>query len=194
LPIYGTKTIAVREGTLELHGQHTGYTWTRLESTANAGVTQITLENPVSWKIGDEIVVATTGHRHTQSQNERHTIANVTNGGKTLTLEAPLKYKHLGETLSVGGKHTLETRAEVGLLTRNVVVRGSTHAEWTEKIEACQEGFNTGDFLPYDYDISFSLFVIHPWNVHIFSGAAYTCSTGFQPCGPTHWHHAQKVN
>lgn len=170
MPIYGTKTIAVREGTLELHGQHTGYTWTRLESTASAGAMQITLQNPVSWKIGDEIVIATTGHRHTQSQNEKHTIADITNGGKTLTLQSPLKYKHLGETLSLGGEHSLEARAEVGLLTRNVVVRGSLHTKWTDKIEACPEGFNTGNIYMVVTNLCLSS-LSHPvpsWKVHIY--------------------------
>ena len=40
---------------------------------------------------------------------------------------------------------TLETRAEVGLLTRNVVVRGSVQEEWVEEIEACLEEFDTSN-------------------------------------------------
>ena len=37
-----------------------------------------------------------------------------------------------------------EYRAEVGLLTRNVVVKGSEAASWQRDIEACADGFNPG--------------------------------------------------
>ena len=42
------------------------------------------------------------------------------------------------------GSVTLEARAEVGLLTHNVVVRGSDNDEWHDVIKACPEGFDTG--------------------------------------------------
>ena len=51
LPIYGTKVLALREGTLDLHGHPTPVTWTTLSTTANAGDTQITLTTPVNWKV-----------------------------------------------------------------------------------------------------------------------------------------------
>ena len=38
----------------------------------------------------------------------------------------------------------MEARAEVALLTRNVVVRGSDNDEWHDVIEKCDEGFDTG--------------------------------------------------
>ena len=42
--------------------------------------------------------------------------------------------------------YTLEARAEVGLLTRNIVIRGSNNPQWHDKIEACPDGFDTGEF------------------------------------------------
>ena len=125
-------------------GKPIGITWTKLGTTANAGVNQITLEAAVSWQAGDEIVIATTNDRHSQRENEKHEIVSVSGNGLTLTLKQPLKYKHLGETVTLGGGKTLEARAEVGLLTHNVVVRGSNHVQWNDKIEACPEGFDTG--------------------------------------------------
>lgn len=45
----------------------------------------------------------------------------------------------------VGGQNVVfEYRAEVGLLTRNVVVKGSEDAQWDRDIEACADGFNPG--------------------------------------------------
>ena len=50
LPIYGAKVIAVRNGTLDMHGQPVGVTWTNLGQTATAGTDQITLKEPVNKK------------------------------------------------------------------------------------------------------------------------------------------------
>ena len=50
LPIYGAKVIAVRNGTLDMHGQPIGVTWTHLGQTATAGTDQITLKEPVNNK------------------------------------------------------------------------------------------------------------------------------------------------
>ena len=64
--------------------------------------------------------------------------------GLTLTLDSALKYQHLGETMDLGSGHSLEARAPVGLLTRNVLVRGSNNQQWADKIAACPEGFDAG--------------------------------------------------
>ena len=64
--------------------------------------------------------------------------------GLFVSLQEALKYKHLGETLTTCGA-TLEARAEVGLLTRNVLFRGSISQSFaTETIPACPAGFDTG--------------------------------------------------
>ena len=83
LPIYGTKTLAIREGTLDLHGLPAEPSWTRLAATANAGDTQITLEVPVNWNVGDSIAIASTGDRHSQSENEQHEIIAIS--GKAIS-------------------------------------------------------------------------------------------------------------
>jgi hypothetical protein len=43
-----------------------------------------------------------------------------------LTLDSPLTYKHFAETQTFdsAGLHVMETRAEVGLINRNVIFRG----------------------------------------------------------------------
>lgn len=64
--------------------------------------------------------------------------------GRTLTLTEPLEYSHLGVTVTLPDGTVFEGRAEVGLLTRNIVVRGAVHQDWNKAIEACPEGFNSG--------------------------------------------------
>ncbi|KAJ8273405.1 hypothetical protein GJAV_G00101260 [Gymnothorax javanicus] len=125
LPIYGTKTLAIREGTLDLHGIPVP---------------------PVTWNVGDEIVIASTGERHSQGENEVRRIASVSADGRTLTLTEPLMYTHLGVSVTLPDGTVFEGRAEIGLLTRNIVVRGSENFEWNDRIEACPDGFNTGEF------------------------------------------------
>lgn len=70
-------------------------------------------------------------------------IAVVSPDGKTITLTEPLMYTHLGVTVTLPDGSKFEGRAEVGLLTRNIVIRGSQNNEWNEEIEACDR-----DFLP----------------------------------------------
>ncbi|XP_056273684.1 fibrocystin-L-like [Pseudoliparis swirei] len=146
IPVYGTKTLGVREGVLDLHGIPVPVTWTHLAETAANGSVTLTLMKAVTWKVGDEIVIASTGHRHSQKENEQKTIAAVSADGRTLTLTEPLEYSHLGVTVTLPDGTVFEGRAEVGLLTRNIVVRGAVHQDWNKAIEACPEGFNSGEF------------------------------------------------
>uniref|UniRef100_A0A3Q2Z1Q4 PKHD1 like 1, tandem duplicate 1 n=1 Tax=Hippocampus comes TaxID=109280 RepID=A0A3Q2Z1Q4_HIPCM len=136
LPVYGAKTLAIREGILDLH------VWTHLAQTVDVNSSTLTLMKAVTWEAGDEIVIASTGH-HSQRENEVKIIASVSADGKTVTLTEPLKYSHLGVSVTLPDGTVFEARAEVGLLTRNVVVRGSQNIDWQEKIEACADGFNT---------------------------------------------------
>ncbi|KAG8441692.1 hypothetical protein GDO86_010757 [Hymenochirus boettgeri] len=146
LPVYGAKTLAVRHGTLDLHGQPVPVTWTRLAQTAEAGSSILILQKSVTWKAGDEIVIASTGHRHSQNENEKMTIQSVSPDGTNVTLTQPLTYKHLGISVTLPDNSVFEARAEVGLLTRNILVRGSNNVEWSDKIQACPDGFDTGEF------------------------------------------------
>ena len=71
-------------------------------------------------------------------------IASISRDGMTLTLTQALRHNHLGETQTFADGTRIEVRAEVGLLTRNVVFRGSNDVQWNAKIEACPEDFNPG--------------------------------------------------
>ncbi|XP_065139309.1 fibrocystin-L-like [Paramisgurnus dabryanus] len=64
LPVYGAKTLGVREGVLDLHGIPVPVPWTRLSQTAQSGSSTLTLLDAVTWKTGDEIVIASTGDRY----------------------------------------------------------------------------------------------------------------------------------
>src|SRR4029078_2225673 len=64
--------IMLMGGTLNLHGNQTN-TWTKLSNTGAAGATSIQGLNSAGWKVGDEIVLASTDFDPRQA--ERRTIA-----------------------------------------------------------------------------------------------------------------------
>ena len=119
------------------------YYITFLSSFHFSGETQLILKHSVTWTIGDLVVLASTSR--SPQENEELNITSVSNGGRIIGVTPPLKYKHISVVQKIAGR-TVKTRAEVGLLSRNVVVEGSENDEWKEKIEECQEGFNPGQF------------------------------------------------
>ena len=48
-----------------------------LDSTVSAGNDEITLQRAVDWQVGDMIVIASTGKRHSQRENEQRQISAV---------------------------------------------------------------------------------------------------------------------
>src|SRR4029434_10565085 len=67
--------IMLMGGTLNLHGENRPNTWTKLASTANAGSTSIEVLNAAGWRVGDEIVLASTDFNPRQA--ERRTISAI---------------------------------------------------------------------------------------------------------------------
>ena len=106
-------------GTLNLHGDRTN-TWTKLANTANAGSTSIQVLNAAGWRVGDEIVLASTDFDPRQA--ERRTISAIS--GNTITLDKKLDYMHFGKIT-----FDVDERGEVGMLTRNIKLQASADAE-----------------------------------------------------------------
>jgi hypothetical protein len=117
----GDRGIMISGGTLNLHGDRTN-TWTKLSSTAAVGATSIQVLNASGWRVGDEIVLASTDYNPRQA--ERRTISAIS--GNTLTLDRKLDYMHFGKIT-----FDVDERGEVGLLTRNIKIQASPDAEQT---------------------------------------------------------------
>src|SRR6187402_3499859 len=115
----GDRGIMLSGGTLNLHGDLTN-TWTKLAETAEAGSNSIEVLNAAEWRVGDEIVLASTDYDPRQA--ERRTIAAIS--GNTITLDKKLDYMHFGKIT-----FEVDERGEVGLLTRNIKVQASPDAE-----------------------------------------------------------------
>src|SRR4026208_1068208 len=91
-----------------------------MATTASAGSTSIEVLNAAGWRVGDEIVLASTDFDPRQA--ERRTIAAIK--GNTITLDKKLDYMHFGKIT-----FDVDERGEVGLLTRNIKLQASADAE-----------------------------------------------------------------
>jgi G8 domain len=111
--------IMLMGGTLNLHGDRQN-TWTKLARTAEAGSNSIQVLNAAGWRVGDEIVLASTDFDPRQA--ERRTISAIS--GNTITLDKKLDSMHFGKIT-----FDVDERGEVGLLTRNIRIQASADAE-----------------------------------------------------------------
>ena len=100
------------------------------------------------WQVGDEIVIATTGPRLTMTQSEHVKIAAISNDGITITLNRTLEYQHLSVESTWDGANgpvLFEQKAEVGLLTRNILFRGHNNEQWIEDLPDCDNEFESDE-------------------------------------------------
>jgi hypothetical protein len=119
-----SKMIAVYGGgSLELHGEQRT-PWVRLAATAQAGSSQLLLDGPTTWRAGDRVVVASTSY----DPNEAEVAVVASANGNSVSLAEPLRFTHWGTTQTIDGM-TVDERAEVGLLSRNIVVRGDDRSD-----------------------------------------------------------------
>ncbi len=131
----GDKFIATMGGGVtSLHG--TPYdSWTRLAVTAQAGQRSLRLDKSVNWKQGQQIIITTT--TRASDETEVLTISNVTPDGRTIEFLEQLAYSHYSGTHAyTNGKSgpdskswTVNLSAEVGLLSRNIVISGDVNSE-----------------------------------------------------------------
>lgn len=102
-------------GDLDIHGALGITGWTRLAATAGPGATTILTETSPTWRPGDQISLAPTDFD--LNETERATVKSVV--GNRVELTQPLRFEHFGQATE-----GVDERGEVGLLTRNVRIRG----------------------------------------------------------------------
>ena len=129
LPIFGIKLLGLTKGKIFMYGKEKT-SFCKLASTASAGEVTVTLEAaPEGWSEGDQLVLTSSTHdvnctmmRNDNCETEEVTLKSII--GTTLTLDAPLLYSHVVESVHADGRSvTLAT--EVVNLNRNVKIRGS---------------------------------------------------------------------
>ncbi|NWY49817.1 PKHD1 protein, partial [Chionis minor] len=137
---YGVKFLAVRNGTLSIHGWMPKVAFTLLKSSAHANDTRLVLQEPVDWQPGDEIVVGRTGLGDAEQCEEMAVIEFVNN--TELYLRSPLRYSHnVGEGWVTGQSPPLS--AVVALISRRVVVQGNVTMERMSHLRQCAKAGTT---------------------------------------------------
>lgn len=144
-----TRGIMVMDGSLKLHGNPPIPAWTKINQHANVGDTYLTLSEPVVWSINDEIVLAPTDY-YGVSESETYQITELGEGGITVNYPVGsfrwglMQYAtDTGMSLSPAESVIppadpedgatplqLDERAEIGNLTRNIVIQGANDDLW----------------------------------------------------------------
>jgi cell migration-inducing and hyaluronan-binding protein len=117
----GDRGILLMGGTLNMHGTSEN-TWSKLSATAQAGATSIQVLDASGWRMGDEIVLASTDFDPRQAEKRTITAVN----GNTISFAEPLEYMHFGEIT-----FDVDQRGEVANMTRNIKVQASEDAAET---------------------------------------------------------------
>uniref|UniRef100_A0A8C2VLV7 Fibrocystin n=1 Tax=Chinchilla lanigera TaxID=34839 RepID=A0A8C2VLV7_CHILA len=137
---YGVKFLAVRNGTLSLHGSRPDVTVTHLRAAGRAGDTVLALEDAVRWQPGDEVVIVSgTGVEGTSLREETVTVGTVHRAD--LHLRSPLRYTHnCTENWLVGERQIL--KVTVALLSRSITITGNLTQERRKFLASCPETSN----------------------------------------------------
>jgi hypothetical protein len=154
----GTKVLGVLGGgRVSMFGRAPNAPWAKLNAHANTGATSLTLDRTVDWRAGDQIVVAPTewypygavnrpqAEQDAMTTTELRTVTSV--AGVQLGLATGLSQSRWGRmqyvtdnglSLSPGtftkphpdAVAELDERAEVGNITRNIVIQGEDSTAW----------------------------------------------------------------
>ncbi|XP_070370876.1 fibrocystin isoform X2 [Equus asinus] len=134
---YGVKFLAVRNGTLSLHGLLPEVMVTHLRAAAYARDTVLALEDAVDWHPGDEVVIISgIGVAGAKPMEEIVIVETVHNAD--LHLRSPLRYSHNFTENWVAGEHHI-LKVMVVLLSRNITIRGNLTNERMKLLASCQE-------------------------------------------------------
>jgi hypothetical protein len=154
----GTRGLMVMGGLLEMHGTPPAVPWTKINAHAPAGSTSLTLAQSVNWSVGDEVAIAPTdfyeaGNGASVSQRLGLSAVSGTsltlNGGLNAFRWGLLQYATTsGMSLTNSNPVTppapsgftptvLDERAEVGNLTRNIVIQSPDDALWQTQGFGC---------------------------------------------------------
>lgn len=136
LPGFGAKGIAVRSGNLTLHGNHKVPVWTQLAlgHPVAVGSDMVIVDGLINWQPGDQIVIAPSSFDAThvdQLTIESVSLDSASNKSTIKTMEFA-QFHHLAAVLDEYESQTglkVDLRAEVAVLTRDVVVEGDPDSE-----------------------------------------------------------------
>ena len=119
-------------GTFIAKGKPVSNTYLPLEMTADRGAMSAKVVGQVGWVPGNEVVI--TPSDYDAHEAEVRTISNVTRtstGSTIIHFTVPLMHKHYSGRPEMVGGHNIRMQSQVGLLTRNIVIKGEGQGEET---------------------------------------------------------------
>ena len=152
--------MAAMGGRLQFFGQER-LSFTKLGQTAEVGANSIVVENVIernfdgttsaasdgelNWEVGDQIVIASSTRDYSDQEFRTITAINdLGNGTTSLTLNTVLSKRHYGEIETYdNGTRSIDLRAEVALISRNVKIQGLASQD-TDSAWGNRALFNTG--------------------------------------------------
>uniref|UniRef100_A0A8C3WBQ6 PKHD1 ciliary IPT domain containing fibrocystin/polyductin n=1 Tax=Catagonus wagneri TaxID=51154 RepID=A0A8C3WBQ6_9CETA len=133
---YGVKFLAVRNGTLSLHGSLPEVAVTHLRAPASAGDTVLALEDAVDWHPGDEVVVIS-GMSAEGAKPVEEIVTVETMHSADLHLRSPLRFSHNATENWVAGEHRV-LKVMVAVLSRSIILQGNLTEERLKFLASCQ--------------------------------------------------------
>ena len=132
---------AYSRGAIDIHGIPRRRVWTVLGADIPAGTNIVTTANPVDWLPGDLVVITSSDYDFEHAE-EADILAVLS--PTRFTVNITFRWDHLGTIVpgaSVSWDSDLDMRAEVGLLTRNIIIQGDDNSD------AQLFGVHTGVFM-----------------------------------------------
>ncbi len=173
-PLLGSKFLAaINGGTIDLHGE-ARTSWVPLGSSTAPGHDTLRLAQPVDWRAGERIAIAS-GADHCLL--EERAIDDIGADCLTVRLAAPLWHRHHGKQAPL--KHVLPgSIGKVVLLSRNIVIEGCADSERDSVGAYCMIAGTSEGVAPARHSIG------------RFSGVEFRRMGQFNRPGryPLHWH------
>jgi hypothetical protein len=129
----GKFLVAAAGGTIELNGPKR-VAWSILADTVFPGGVVLRLTEAVDWRVGERLVIASGGSD--LPLVEERTIAVIADDRTRVTLDRPMKHRHLGRNAPVMGALP-GTFGKVALLSRDIMVEGDDASEPTSSGAYC---------------------------------------------------------
>ena len=151
----GTRGIMVMGGILEMHGTTPARLWTKLNNHAIQGSSNLSLVDPISWNLNDQIVIAPTDFYGAGGGSAQRTQINSIANSTTISIQDGLNAQRWGKlqyltatgmsltpgtlppNISAGTPTILDERAEIANLTRNIVVQAPDDNLWQNNGFGC---------------------------------------------------------
>jgi hypothetical protein len=129
----GKFLIAARGGAVEMNGTKR-VSWSILADTVFPGGVVLKLTEPVDWRVGERLVIASGGSD--LPLVEERSVAAISGDQLRVTLDQPLKHRHLGRSAPVMGALP-GTYGKVALLSRDIVIEGDSASDQSSEGAYC---------------------------------------------------------